>query len=179
MLNNRTACKYGHIFTADNTYVRPDGFTDCRTCLRNRQKRWADSNRNKVRERDYNNYRNDPSKKLEYSKRWQKENPDKVRAREQRRRARKVGQYGAVSTNIESVLLTQQNNRCIYCQCSLSKTGFHRDHIIPLSRGGIHADENICLACPSCNMRKHTKTGVEFMRLLGGCDGGEPGQDND
>lgn len=36
----KTACKHGHQFTPENTYLRRDGKRDCRTCLANTRKRW-------------------------------------------------------------------------------------------------------------------------------------------
>lgn len=45
---------------------------------------------------------------------------------------------------------------CEYCRMSQSLQGatFHVEHIVPRSRGGITADENLALACPGCNLRK-------------------------
>lgn len=33
----KTHCDAGHLFDAANTYVRPDGYRDCRACKRDRQ----------------------------------------------------------------------------------------------------------------------------------------------
>ena len=35
---------------------------------------------------------------------------------------------------------------------------FEVDHIIPRVKGGVTALENLCLACPTCNRHKATKT---------------------
>lgn len=35
-----TQCKHGHPFDAVNTYIRPNGRRDCRTCTRNRQRKY-------------------------------------------------------------------------------------------------------------------------------------------
>jgi hypothetical protein len=44
---SRTHCKYGHEFTPENTYIRPEGRRECRVCIEDRhvaryeaQKRW-------------------------------------------------------------------------------------------------------------------------------------------
>jgi 5-methylcytosine-specific restriction endonuclease McrA len=42
----------------------------------------------------------------------------------------------------------------------------HLDHVIPLAWGGLHDISNLCLACPTCNLRKHIKTGDEFREQL-------------
>jgi len=36
----KTHCKRGHALSADNVYVRPDGFRACRTCLRAGARQW-------------------------------------------------------------------------------------------------------------------------------------------
>lgn len=55
-----------------------------------------------------------------------------------------------------------QDGRCLYCNNPLG-TDFHRDHDIPLSRGGSNDIGNIYLTCPNCNLIKNAKTGGEFL----------------
>jgi 5-methylcytosine-specific restriction endonuclease McrA len=40
--------------------------------------------------------------------------------------------------------------------------------MVPLSRGGTNDISNIVLACANCNLKKHTKTHAEFIKILGG-----------
>jgi hypothetical protein len=40
---------------------------------------------------------------------------------------------------------------------------YHADHMIPLSRGGLHDWTNIAIACPFYNCSKKSKTAEEFM----------------
>lgn len=47
----------------------------------------------------------------------------------------------------------QFSNRCAYCA---SKGNLHVEHVIPVSRGGLHHLNNILPACVSCNTTKHT-----------------------
>jgi 5-methylcytosine-specific restriction endonuclease McrA len=54
------------------------------------------------------------------------------------------------------------SRRCYYCKRRGRKRDFHIDHKTPLSRGGSHALENLCLACAECNIAKHTMTEEEF-----------------
>lgn len=37
LLRNAVYCRHGHEFTKENTYIRPDGFRDCRACKLRRQ----------------------------------------------------------------------------------------------------------------------------------------------
>ncbi len=173
MVSRKTHCKHGHVLVGTNIYIRPDGYRECKTCRRNTQKCWADTNRKQVREIDRQHYLNNIDNRRKASSQWQKENLDKARAREQKRRALKLNQMGIVSLDIEEILFNKQKGKCFYCDCSLEQVGFHQEHKIPISRGGLHDDSNICLACPPCNMRKHTKTASEFKKLVGGYNGRE------
>jgi 5-methylcytosine-specific restriction endonuclease McrA len=82
------------------------------------------------------------------------------------RRARKLSQAGAVPHNIEEILFEKQSGLCFYCSGDLNLTGYHQDHKMPLAKGGLHDETNLCLACPSCNVRKSTKTVEQFMEVL-------------
>lgn len=50
--------------------------------------------------------------------------------------------------------------RCAYCRHpeELVQIFYATDHILPTSRGGTDATENLALACPLCNQFKHAKT---------------------
>jgi len=48
---------------------------------------------------------------------------------------------------------------CAYCHspCRFLAAGLENDHVIPLSKGGVNAAENICQACHKCNQFKAAK----------------------
>lgn len=52
---------------------------------------------------------------------------------------------------------------CTYCG-TCCKDSFHVDHVIPLSKGGEHAIENLAIACPSCNFSKNNKLVEEWIK---------------
>lgn len=45
--------------------------------------------------------------------------------------------------------------RCYYCSKLLAGSDCHIDHIKPISKGGLHAVENLCVSCPACNLSKN------------------------
>lgn len=49
-------------------------------------------------------------------------------------------------------------HRCEYCHAPevVFNFPFEVEHIIPLARSGADTDDNMCLACRSCNLRKAT-----------------------
>lgn len=55
-------------------------------------------------------------------------------------------------------ILARQENQCKYCQRSFSpEVPATMDHVMPISRGGRHAADNIVAACAPCNSRKGSK----------------------
>lgn len=52
---------------------------------------------------------------------------------------------------------------CFYCQKPTVKGEREVDHMVPLSRGGAHAIENLCIACSKCNQSKSALTAAEFI----------------
>jgi len=93
--------------------------------------------------------------------RWNAANPEKAveiaRASSALRRARvKTGNhYELITSEYIDLLKIQQNSLCMYCEGFFDKLDI--DHIIPLSRGGHHDPENVCLACKTCNRSKSNK----------------------
>lgn len=53
-------------------------------------------------------------------------------------------------------------HRCEYCRMSQSLQGatFHVEHIIPVTCGGSTTEDNLALACPSCNLHKSDRSHV-------------------
>jgi len=96
---------------------------------------------------------------------WRKQNPGKIIASRHKRRALKK----AATINLKSIERWIQSVRskptavCYYCQKSIPSKKIHFDHIIPLSRGGAHSVENLCVSCQPCNNRKHAKSVQAFV----------------
>ncbi len=80
-----------------------------------------------------------------------------------RRRATARNAEGRFTVNDIEELFIKQEGLCVYCQVDLRDLGFHRDHMIPLVRGGSNEIRNIQLLCPKCNMKKHKQTHDEFL----------------
>ena len=57
-------------------------------------------------------------------------------------------------------------HRCEYCQTPQAVTAqpFHLDHVLPRSRGGETTAENLCYACPRCNLLKGDAVEAEDPR---------------
>ena len=51
---------------------------------------------------------------------------------------------------------------CYYCRCDLHSWEVTFDHVIPRSKGGTNADDNLVIACADCNTKK-----ADSMPVLG------------
>jgi 5-methylcytosine-specific restriction endonuclease McrA len=64
-------------------------------------------------------------------------------------------------------ILLRDRNTCQYCGQTLPSGELTLDHVIPRSRGGLSAWENLVACCHPCNRRKGNHLAVEAgMRLL-------------
>ena len=87
---------------------------------------------------------------------WRKRNQEKVRTYDARYRAQRIS-LGPIRKGIIAQLLIAQNHTCRLCPADLLNSGYHLDHIIPLSKGGGNDAQNLNLLCPRCNLVKHNK----------------------
>ena len=95
-------------------------------------------------------------------RRWQQANPDKVNIHTQRRRALKLKQLGHWPMPETEWLMTLRLYRYCYLCSKRLNSHYHIEHVIPLSRGGLHEPNNVRLACAPCNLSKHNLTADEF-----------------
>ena len=61
-------------------------------------------------------------------------------------------------------LRERANHRCVYC--GAIEGPMHLDHIIPRSQGGSDAEDNLVLACASCNSRRQDMSLHRYARYL-------------
>lgn len=66
-------------------------------------------------------------------------------------------------TEAELEAWVSENSRCAYCG---SEESIQIDHIVPLSRGGAHAIENLQPLCRTCNTVKWNLTEDELFRHI-------------
>lgn len=108
-----------------------------------------------------------PGKQAEFQQRWAEQNRDKVRQIARNYRARRRGAEGSHSVADIAALLTRQRGRCAECGVAFRETGFHVDHIVPVSKGGGNGRRNLQLLCPGCNRSKGAKLPEDWARTRG------------
>lgn len=118
----------------------------------------------------------------EYSEKWYQENKERLseirrlhyqsnrgayRANRLNRIARERSAEGRhTSKDVES-LLKAQDHKCANCKACTRRTGYHVDHIQPLSKGGSNWPDNLQILCPTCNLSKSDKDPIEWARKNG------------
>lgn len=125
-----------------------------------RAKWLSDVERKRRKEREWKAA--NPEKSNKRNAEWARRHPEAVRAKAARRRALKSAYEGLDYTGKDVLLLLEsQAGACAYCDAPLN-ADYHVDHIMPLSRGGGNGPDNICIACPRCNMSKGDRLLVEW-----------------
>lgn len=81
------------------------------------------------------------------------------------RRAAKFGK--PISLNEWQKVLDFYNGRCAYCKTNRYE---HMEHVVPLSKGGVHDISNLVPACADCNQAKGSETTWHVDRRHPGMD---------
>ena len=97
-------------------------------------------------------------KRNEQSRQWRKANPEKRRKNERRHRALK---NGATTEPVdEAAIYERDGHMCVYCGATEDLT---LDHIVALTNGGPHCEDNLAVACRRCNFSKGAKSLIDWL----------------
>jgi len=96
---------------------------------------------------------------------YRRNHPEKGRAYGNQRRAYKRGNGGRYTGAEWLELKAQYHNMCLCCGKKDSVTKLTVDHVIPLSKGGSNAIDNIQPLCLACNLHKGTKS-TDYRQAL-------------
>src|SRR3989304_7941437 len=129
------------------------------------QKRYAE-NHVKIDKQHKEWNKNNPEKIKQYQKKWRAKNSEKnkltmitVNARYRSKKANALGKFTAVQWKY---LLDFYGLQCMMCG---EGRNLEMDHVIPISKGGMHSIENIQILCRSCNSHKGNKT-MDFRKIF-------------
>ena len=155
-------CKRGHVA---ERYV-PNGL--CVTCQIAMSAAWAKANPGRTREIARKWKAAHPARVREEKRSYHRAHPETSRRANHARRARKRNAVGVVTRHIEDTLLWAQDGKCdpkYGCGQPFTEAGGHHlDHRVPLSKGGLHDDENLQLLCHACNRAKGAMMPGEWLR---------------
>ena len=160
-------------FYVDNTR-KDKRYPQCRECvLKYKEKRkiygqtyslsYYYENKEEIAEKKRIHRKNNPEYHRQRRLKWRKENPDKVRRNRHLRRARERGVVIGAISSLKN-MLRLQGYSCAICgkkehEIPAHKQGnvWHIDHILPISKGGSHTQNNVQVLCWPCNLSKRNK----------------------
>lgn len=131
----------------------------CKLCtkeyLREYHAKWYQENKEKKLAHNKEWHQNNRAKMYEIQMKYAKSHPEYWRNKNAKRRMR-IGAKKFLVTNedIRKIMA----HPCAYC----GGASEHLDHIVPLSRGGLHKIGNLAPACKACNLKKSNKFVVEL-----------------
>jgi len=98
---------------------------------------------------------------MEDIKAWHKAHPEKVREWSAKKRALKAraGGGGVTAEQFEQIK-QDYGYRCAYCN---ERKPLELDHVVPLSKKGLHDISNAVPACRSCNSKKNNSSLLMFL----------------
>ena len=117
-----------------------------------------------------------PEERIAYMREWRKNNREKTLASNAAYRALKAEATVGDLSEIQAIYDCAANNPDVMCYLHLDGCPYadgekisvgdrHVDHVIPLSRGGMHTASNLAISCSRCNLSKGTKLLEELEEL--------------
>ena len=107
----------------------------------------------KMQDPEYRQKLSDYGKRYNQTERGQ----DSRLERKHLRRVMEKNQLGHVTKGIKGIRLEQQGFKCPKCNKEINYSNSHLDHIVPLSKGGMHDDSNLQVMCGKCNISKRDR----------------------
>jgi 5-methylcytosine-specific restriction endonuclease McrA len=122
-------------------------------------------NKEKVRLSQSESYFKNKEYHSNRNKIYRQNNKERISLRNRARRL-KLSKSKITQKEINDLII-EHNSCCYYCSTQVkSGINLHLDHKVPLSLGGENKIENLVPSCKTCNLRKGTKTDVEFKEFL-------------
>jgi 5-methylcytosine-specific restriction endonuclease McrA len=95
---------------------------------------------------------------------WLERNPDWSRVKQQRRKARLLGNGGELSLADWESIKAYYDHTCLGCGKEEPETDLTIDHVIPLFMGGRNDAGNIQPLCRVCNSKKGHRNTTDFRK---------------
>ena len=143
-------------------------YTRHRDAIKKQSADWARANPERAKERLARWRKTNPERNKELNAAWISRNKDYSRTNTANRRARRKKAEGKHTLAEIRDLVIKQKGKCANPACR-AKLGekYHRDHIIPLIRGGSNYIRNIQLLCKPCNLSKGSKDSITWVQQNG------------
>jgi 5-methylcytosine-specific restriction endonuclease McrA len=131
-----------------------------------RAAQWRKENPEKSRASQRSSYQANKTSAIQKARIYYRSHKEQTKVWSREYKARKRAGGGRLSRGYVGKMFVDQKGKCSACRVSLSVSGYHIDHIIALSKGGKHCDQNVQLLCPTCNRRKSAREWTEFLKIM-------------
>lgn len=98
---------------------------------------------------------------------YKRDHPEQVASQNHKRRARLNESEGSHTASDIMRIFMHQGKKCAECFEIVTKSTWHVDHIMPLSKGGSNWPSNLQILCRRCNLEKHASDPIDFARRKG------------
>jgi 5-methylcytosine-specific restriction endonuclease McrA len=102
----------------------------------------------------------DEKPQARYDRAWYQKRGYEIRANNRKMRRQLIRDAGSLTKDEWEAIKADYNHCCAYCGDRPDK--LTQDHVIPVSRGGLHTRDNIVPACHPCNASKRDRTPDEW-----------------
>ena len=130
---------------------------------------WQKANPEKVKAANAARYAANSDRLKAQHNAYRKAHPEVGRRHGAKYRAQKrKAQIGDVCliTSWETKWKSRKTIKCHWCGNRVVTTNCHTDHVVPLSKGGAHSIDNLCVSCSRCNQAKHAKLPEAWNKTL-------------
>lgn len=127
-------------------------------------KEYCKKNREYLNKKSKENTARNREARMRSQEKYRQKNKYSIRVSAKNRK--KVVLRGDLTGRQWEEVLIKYGHRCLACGKDESEVKITIDHIIPISKGGLHTMDNIQPLCQSCNSSKHTKI-VDYRPDLG------------
>ena len=159
-------CRRSEEGRARRRELRPKYLENATPKAKARKEAWSAANKDRLLASAKKWYARNKEQHFQAVMRWRANNPEANAAIRHKRRALEVNAPGSHTRDDLAAILKAQKGKCAYCRIRL-KRPYHVDHIIPLSRGGSNAPDNLQMTCPRCNFQKAAMMPWDFARKRG------------
>lgn len=131
--------------------------SDARFCDRKCKTKASDVRRaadGRAHARDAARYPAEADHRRAYAREYLRLNSERMRAIRRKRKGQIRATQHLVTERDWARLVMRYDGLCAYCRI---RPWAHRDHVVPLSRGGSHGIGNLLPACAPCNLTKKSK----------------------
>lgn len=122
--------------------------------------KYHEKNRDQILTKARAHYAANHEEVREKAKDYYYRNPEKFQVWRHTRRARLAKAVSTLTSDQWEAILELFDGACAYC--GHSDGPITMDHVLPISRGGGHTEDNVVPACQSCNASKNAKTPDEW-----------------